>query len=368
MKILHLLSGGGIGGIEMLCLNIAKLSRDQNEFCFLYSGGEIAEEMRQKGIPVYLYCEEQLAVRMWKLWKLVKKEQYDVVIVHHEGVGIYSFYLLLSYAFPKIKFMKYLHCAFEEQYFYVGNKFKDWLYYTLLKKTLLKSDCVIAVSEFVKKSYCEEFGYETDKVVVIYNGIQLGDSAKCVEEIQSDKVVKLLYIGRLVEVKGVRKLLEAVKQLLEEDQNIELDILGDGNERLQYEKFVFENHLESQVHFRGYQLDKEVYYRNNPIFVYPSIWQEAFGISIVEALAHGLICVASNVGGIPEIITDKQNGYLFEHDKENDLVNALKRAIAGQRNSSDTEMRKAAYARSLFFDIDNTIDMLQKVLRRCKEG
>ena len=48
MKILHLLSGGNIGGIEMLCRDISELSHEQNEFCFLYSGGVMADEMEKK--------------------------------------------------------------------------------------------------------------------------------------------------------------------------------------------------------------------------------------------------------------------------------------------------------------------------------
>ena len=102
MKILHLLSGGGIGGIEMLCQNIAELNRGENEFCFLYSGGSIAEEMKQSGVPVYLYFREKLVLRMFKLWLLVKRQKYDVIIVHHEGIGIYLFYLMLLYHMPHL--------------------------------------------------------------------------------------------------------------------------------------------------------------------------------------------------------------------------------------------------------------------------
>ena len=73
------------------------------------------------------------------------------------------------------------------------------------------------------------------------------------------------------------------------------------------------------------------------------------------------------MGGIPEIIADNQNGYLFDYNKENDLVNVLERAIAEHKNSSDIEMRKSAYKRARSFDINDTIEMLQTVLRRCKE-
>ena len=167
MKILHLLSGGNIGGIEMLCRDISELSHEQNEFCFLYSGGAITDEMEKENVRVYRFYKDKLLIRICKLFRLVKNAGYDIVIVHHEGIGIYSFYLLLAYCFRKIKYMKYLHCSFEKKYFYTGKTGKDWLNYTILKKTLYRSDCVVAVSEFVKKSYCVEFGYPVDQVKVV---------------------------------------------------------------------------------------------------------------------------------------------------------------------------------------------------------
>ncbi|MBP3604425.1 MAG: glycosyltransferase [Lachnospiraceae bacterium] len=373
MKILHLLSGGGFGGIEILCRDLAKISRDRNEFCFLFSGGEIADEMKKDGIPVYFYWEKPFLNRIFQLWNLVRKEKYDAVIVHHEGLGIYLFFLILLYSFPSIRFIKYLHCAFEEKYFYTGKKIKDYLYYKVLEKILLKSCHIIAVSRFVKESYCNEFKCDADKITVIYNGINFCDDEKFVEkEIRTSETIKLLYVGRLVDVKGIQSLLNAVKQLLAEGENIELNVLGDGEDRWKYEDFVRENNIENKIFFRGYQMDKEPYYRENPIFVYPSVWQEAFGISIVEALAKGLICVAGKVGGIPEIIKDNQNGYLFEHHKNNDLVNVLKLAIEKHRNSYDADMRKAAYESAHIFDIYTTNAMLERIIdtetRKVKDG
>ena len=63
MKILHLLSGGNIGGIEMLCRDISELSHEQNEFCFLYSGGVMADEMEKKNVHVYRFYKENLFMR-----------------------------------------------------------------------------------------------------------------------------------------------------------------------------------------------------------------------------------------------------------------------------------------------------------------
>lgn len=369
MKILHLLSGGGIGGIEMLCRDIADMGEEQNEFCFLFSGGKIAEEINEKGIPVYSFYKNKLYTRMVQLVQLVKRERYDVIIVHHEGIGIYAFYLSLLFFFRKVKFIKYLHCSFEEKYFFQGNRVKDILNYHILKKTLVKSDCMVAVSNFVKQSYCEEFGINKDKVKVIYNGIDTLQNANRFCRKHSERnVIKLLYVGRLIKVKGVHILLDAVKKLTDREENVELEILGDGSMRMEYERMAEELGIMDKVHFRGYVLDKQKYYENADIFVCPSIWQEAFGISIIEALAQGLICVASNVGGIPEIIEDGKDGFLVQSGNDSELAEALLKAKKCAKSPMHEEMQNKAIQKSQEFKIDQTINGLQKLCRELVGG
>lgn len=366
MKILHMLSGGSVGGIETLCLDIAELSKDQHEFCFLFQGGAIAEEMEQKGYPVYFYYEKNPFMRLKDLVQLVRKEAFDAVIVHHEGVGIYAFYLALCSLFRRTKFIKYLHCSFEREYFYTGKKTRDKLYYYLLKKTLNRSEQLVAVSAYVKESYCHEFGCDPAKVEVIYNGIGKAEERDFTRSlIKQEEGLQLLYMGRLVSVKGVDRLFYAMKLLLDKGERLTLEILGDGPERNNLEKWAEELGIIQQVRFRGFQRDKGSYWRNSQIFVYPSVWQEAFGISIVEAMAHGMICVAANTGGIPEIISNGENGFLYENDKENkNLADALARAIDLCRSEEYPDMAARSRERAMYFDIQKTVSSLECVYRK----
>lgn len=361
MKILHLLSGGGIGGIEVLCRDIAELSKERHEFCFLYSGGEIADEMYKKNQPVYFFYEKSMTDRIISLIKLVRREKYDTIIVHHEGLGIYSFYLILTYVFRRVKFIKYLHCSFEPEYFYKGRKAIDLLSYNILKKVLKRSDHLIAVSEFVKKSYCEECHCNSDKVSVIYNGIRFlpGEDSNR----KKSNEIRLLYIGRLIEVKGVRLLLYAVKNLISKGEKVNLTILGDGPQYEEYVQLAEQLEIKEKVDFEGYQLNKRAYYQNADVFVYPSVWQEAFGISIVEALAQGLICVASNAGGIPEIIEDGTDGFLFERGNIESLTETLVKAANTCNSTQYEEMKMTAKQKARQFDISIMIHDLQEICR-----
>lgn len=360
MKVLHLLSGGGIGGIEMLCRDIAELSSERNEFCFLYSGGAIADDMEGNHAIVYRLYASNMAIRLLKLLLLVRRNKYDVVIVHHEGIGIYLFYIILTCIFRKCRYIKYLHCSYEEKYFYRGIKWKDKLNYLVLKTAISRSSLLIAVSEFVKNTYLEEFKCDSDKMKVIYNGIRLEQQSEFIyKTVQENEPVRLLYIGRLVEVKGVRLLLHAMKKLVDAGENIELELLGDGPQREEYEQLTQKLGLGDKVRFRGYQLEKESYYDSTQIFVYPSIWQEAFGISIVEAMAHGMLCVASRSGGIPEIIDHEVNGFLFENENEEELIRVLQKAIRVCRDGSWQVYVNNACEKVGRFDIRNMIDALK---------
>ena len=364
MKILHLLSSGGVGGIEVLCRDIAHFSKKEHEFCFLYNGGSIAEEMQKDNIPVYCFYSQNIFVRVISLLKLVQKNKYSTVIVHHEGIGIYTFYLILTYFFKNIKFIKYLHCSFEKQYFYQGNKIKDWLNYQTLKQTLKRSEHIIAVSEYAKNSYCKEVYCDANKISVIYNGIKIPDINNDRDLKQRrERKLRLLYIGRLVEVKGIRVLLQAIKILQDKGMFVELDILGEGPQREEFEKLSIDWKIDNKVYFHGQKLQKQEFYDKTDIFIYPSVWQEAFGISIVEAMAQGKICIASMSGGIPEIIEDGRDGFLFPIADAEALAGIIQNIIWQYDYGKQREIINAAKQKAAQFDIYKMIEKLQEVCR-----
>ena len=364
MKILHLLSGGGIGGIEILCRDIARFGCEEHEFCFLYAGGEIADKMEQEQVRIHRMYEKAVSRRVLSLAKLVKREKYDVVIVHHEGTGIYAFYLILIFLFCKVRFIKYLHCSFERDYLHGKTEKKRKINYIMLGWTLKYSDQAVAVSEFVKESYCREFGCDPFRIKVIYNGIQTPESGRY--SLNTGNLKKILYVGRLVEVKGVRVLVYALKNLLEDGEEAELDILGDGVQKEEFIQLANQLGIGNSVHFRGKILEKQRYFDETDIFVYPPIWEEAFGISIIEAMAHRKLCIASRSGGIPEIISDGKDGLLFEKGSIEDLTRVLKKAIHLCGTPEYDRMTEAGRKKAEQFDIKSMVRQLENLCRNEK--
>ena len=119
-----------------------------------------------------------------------------------------------------------------------------------------------------------------------------------------------LYAGRLTSVKGIHYILQALNEL---PQIIPLHIAGTGDFEKALRKYVLENNL-SNVTFLGHLTQEELNneYQNCIAVIVPSNWFEIFGMINIEAFINGKPVIASNIGGIPEIVEHNKNGLLFE--------------------------------------------------------
>lgn len=183
----------------------------------------------------------------------------------------------------------------------------------LKKRTSMNAKHITAVSQHLKNVILDFSGVQNEKISVISMGCDTkAFSPKYrVEDYfdQRDKKV-VLFAGRLAEKKGVAYLIDAVKDL-----DVQLVIAGDGP--LKEELMKQAEPLEDKVVFLGSKTHEElrVIYASADIFVAPSITakdgdQEGFGLVIIEAMASGLPVIASESGGIVDIITHGENGLL----------------------------------------------------------
>lgn len=138
-----------------------------------------------------------------------------------------------------------------------------------------------------------------------------------------------LYIGRLSHEKGVQYLLEAIKDL---PRDIEFHIVGKGPEEDKLKEYAEENHLDN-VKFLGHKSREEIKeeYQNCISTILPCNWFEIFGMTNVESFINGKPVIASNIGGIPEIVENDINGLLFEPAN----VKQLKECILKYWNNPD---------------------------------
>ncbi|MBA3014360.1 MAG: glycosyltransferase family 4 protein, partial [Desulfobulbaceae bacterium] len=203
-------------------------------------------------------------------------------------------------------------------------------------------DKYIAVSDYVALQLQDHAGVPAEKITTIFNGILLErfdvkDVAK--EKLRVELFGKnsrrkiICYVGQLSEEKGVLCLLAAIRCLSAIRDDFVLIVAGAGplaaliadNEVIDGKKRIF---------FLKYRDDVEKILSISDLLVCPSLWEEAFGLVLAEAAAAGVPCVASRVGGIPEVAIDGQTAVLFEPGDIDNLTEVLNTLLA------DDEKRK----------------------------
>jgi glycosyltransferase involved in cell wall biosynthesis len=166
----------------------------------------------------------------------------------------------------------------------------------------------------------------------VHAGVQTTLSARDVADVHNIGLAPqphLLYVGRLAAEKGLPYLIEAMALCQRDGLTFDLTVVGDGTERGTIEGLVAKHGLENQVRFKGFiplgpELQKS--YRQADIFVLPSL-SEGVAKVLIEAMANGLVIIATRVGGIPTIIEDGVNGLLVEPRSPEAIACAIKRIL-----------------------------------------
>lgn len=150
-----------------------------------------------------------------------------------------------------------------------------------------------------------------------------------------EKKPLLVFLGRLVSDKGCLVLLKAFELLQKEGTELELMIIGEGPEKINLQEFTSTRQLDQKVHFLGIKRGEELVnlLQQSKIVVVPSLWEEPFGIVVLEAIACGCKVIASNIGGLPEAVGNC--GQLFEPGNFIELADKIK--MIHSANSSNLQ-------------------------------
>lgn len=248
------------------------------------------------------------------LGRLIKK---PVVITEHTG----PFEMLLRYFFER------------------------WQTHYALKNC----NSIIAVSTFLKKRILKE-GIEEDKISVIPNGFNPLNYNLSMNK--STHKNRILFVGFLVEVKGLGYLLDAVKIIRERNKDIKLEIVGVGPLEKSLKEIVGKLGIEENVTFHGFRPREEIagFINETDIVVLPSVY-ETFGIVLIEAMATGRPVVATRCGG-PEDIVTEETGILVPPRDSVALANAIMSVF--NEYEKYNPQRISAIARERFsFDVAN---------------
>lgn len=244
---------------------------------------------------------------------------------------------------------KYINCI--KKSCNKGSKLKSALgaiegyYYRNHKIYTDKIDYIITPSEFYRTKFIED-GINPNKIQAIHNSIEMNDYNV---ETQDDGYA--LYFGRLSKEKGILNLINAFAKC---DKG-NLYIAGEGPEKENIEKIIKENKLEDRVKLLGF-LNKEQMTdvtRKCKFVVVPSIWYENCPYSVLETLAIGKPIIGSNMGGIPELVIDNENGFIYNTvDELTEKMNVLfeNEDLVKQFSKKSKELAKQNYDREVYYN------------------
>jgi len=143
----------------------------------------------------------------------------------------------------------------------------------------------------------------------------------------SSEKICFAYVGRLVQEKGIPILLQAAKKLVGEGHQLEVRLVGDGDERQKLEAMIGREHLEGCVRIAGYLSGPALKdaLRDVRVVVMPSIWEETAGLAAIEQMMRGRLVIVSDIGGLGEIVGDA--GIRFTPGSADELADCMRKVL-----------------------------------------
>jgi glycosyltransferase involved in cell wall biosynthesis len=164
---------------------------------------------------------------------------------------------------------------------------------------------IVAISNYVRDAILHELGWHwSSKVNVIPNGVDTKVFYPSVEPAAASTAAPhVVVVAHLIPEKGVQVLLQALKHGGDRLSGVRVSVAGDGYYRDELQQLTANLDLQDRVHFVGNTACQDSLLRSADIAVVPSLWREAFSLSVIEAMASGVPVVASDIGGIGELLS-----------------------------------------------------------------
>jgi glycosyltransferase involved in cell wall biosynthesis len=301
MKVLHLIDSGGLYGAEQMLLALSEEQIKQGLQPIILSCGlpneadkALEVEAEKRNIPVIKWrMKAGLNFKgAWKIIKLAKKEQVD--ILHSHGYKFNILFAIFPRFVQKKPFLTTVH-----GYVHAPKYSASWVYQILDKISLRQMHRVVFVSQQTQKSFLSLKNFN-----IISNGISITTKSKVeLNKRFNGPSIKLLAVGRLAIEKGFEFILRAIHDANIAEKNISVDIMGTGSELINLQNMVQKFNLSNNVNFLGFIDEPSRYFHEYDALIMPSL-TEGLPITLLEALREKLPVLATNVGEIPFILEE----------------------------------------------------------------
>jgi glycosyltransferase involved in cell wall biosynthesis len=328
------------GAQEVLRLLLSELDPDRfGSTVFTFRSGVVADLIEQQGIEV---VELRPRVRkldpslVWRLRSRLKAGGYDVLHTHLFGATLHG--VLAARGLDGLVSVVTLHTVRE------ANLWQRMAYGQLLKRASMVVGCSKKVADEMGRRYA---AFLAGRLRTIPNGIdaaRYGGFSRSLSrsELGLDEGASVVVaVGRLGDAKGYPILLNAMSMLLARLPDATLLIAGEGPLRSRLEGQAEELGLGRRVRFLGARPDVPRILAAGDVFALSSLW-EGLPMALLEAMAAGIPCVATGVGGIPEAMRDQEEGLVVPPNDAGALAAALARCLEDRDFASRLAQRARA--------------------------
>jgi glycosyltransferase involved in cell wall biosynthesis len=353
LAVLQMVRNLDIGGAQQVVVTLAKYlaAEGHRPVVCSFRDGPLRSDLEALGIPVVLVRGRRRSVlalhevvrgtlRIRRaLIEIVQRHRIDVVQTHllrsldflvatlpRRGGRPVVYWTFHNYNFT----LRPEHVADHQWLLRPKRLAYRWLYRWLSGRV----DGLIAVSDEVRSAILDEIGAVDDRVVVIPNGVDVErhhrpvDTAAVRAELgfAPDDVV-LVMVGTFKRQKGHSHLIEALSRLRGSHPELRILLVGDGPLRAEVQDAAHRARLDGMVRFLGSRRDIPRILAASDCFVLPSLW-EGLPIALLEAMASGLPCIATEVSGTEQVVVDDVTGMLIPPGDPFALAKAMEQMVA----------------------------------------
>ena len=362
------------GGSGIVATELGKaLSRKNHQVHFITYSQPVKLDVLRENIfyhevstsdyPLFEYTPYEQVLTS-KLVDVVKYEKLDLLHVHYaipHASAAYMAQKILSDQGISIPFITTLHGT---DITLVG---KDPSFEPVITFSINHSNIVTAVSENLKKDTLRLFNI-TKEIEVIPNFISLNDYKQTNNDKYRKRIAKnnekiITHISNFRKVKRIQDVLKTFK-IINENISSKLILVGDGPERSKMERLARKLDISENVNFLGNLKSTKEVLNISDLFILPSS-SESFGLAALEALACGVPVIATNNGGIPELVENGESGFLSDVGNVEEMSKNASHILSDK--STHQKFISNAVKRAKKFDIKEILPMYENIYRKSLE-
>lgn len=363
MKIAHLTTHLNPGGIPSYILTLAEeLQKNQISSLIISSGGLMQTEFEKINIPCFNFpiktkfeFHPKLFLCLPQMIQRVRVEKIKLLHAHTRVAQVLAWFISQR---TKIPFVTTCHGFYQPR----------------LGRRILPAwgQKAVAISEGVRQDLIKKHRVDPEKIQTIHNGVKTKTIAAEIAKISSDEArtkfgfqkenFVACMIARLVKEKGTQDFLQALRSLILRYPHVRGLVVGDGREREKLQAEVKAWGLENQIKFLGQCQNIFLPLAACDVFVHPARWAEAFGLSIVEAMAAGKPVLMTTNWALYEFLKDKPGCFFVEKGDVSQIEMSLEAWVQSPQKVTQMGMAARMLAQE-YFDSANMAKEISKVYR-----